>query len=92
MTEALPNTAPSVAEAASSRWTWRGVAAQYGIATVAIAVALIMRFALASVLAGEASYLFFFPAILIASAVGGWGPGIFATFLGLLLGLFFCRR
>ena len=89
MTEALPNTAPSVAEAALSRWTWRGVVEQYGIATVAIAVALIMRVALASVLAGEASYLFFFPAILIASAVGGWGPGIFATFLGLLLGLFF---
>ncbi len=39
-------------------------------------------------LAGEASYLFFFPAVLIASAFGGWGPGFFATFLGLLLGLF----
>jgi two-component system, LuxR family, sensor kinase FixL len=89
MIEALPNTAPSASEATLSRWTWRGVAGQYGIATVAIAVALIIRVALASVLAGEASYLFFFPAILIASAVGGWGPGIFATFLGLLLGLFF---
>ena len=89
MTEALPNAAPSVSEAALTRWTWRGVAAHYGIATGAIAIALGIRVALASVLAGEASYLFFFPAILIASAVGGWGPGIFATLLGLLLALFF---
>jgi two-component system, LuxR family, sensor kinase FixL len=44
--------------------------------------------ALASALEGTASYLFFIPAILISSAVGGWGPGAFATFLGLLLGLF----
>ena len=31
---------------------------------------------------GEASYLFFLPAILIASALGGWGPGLLATVLG----------
>jgi two-component system sensor kinase FixL len=29
------------------------------------------------------------PAILIASAMGGWGPGVFATVFGLLLSLFF---
>ena len=50
---------------------------------------MVVRVALASVLEGEASYLFFFPAVLIASAFGGWGPGVFATILGLLLGLFF---
>ena len=32
------------------------------------------------------------PAILIASAYGGWGPGVFATFLGLLLGVVLRRR
>jgi two-component system sensor kinase FixL len=74
---------------ALSRWTWRGIAERYGIAIIATAVALVIRVALASVLSGEASYLFFFPAILIASAFGGWGPGVFATLLGLLLGLFF---
>jgi len=67
----------------------RKVAEQYGIAVVAIAVAFALRLALAPVLAGEASYLFFFPAVLIASAVGGWGPGVLATALGLLLGVFF---
>jgi len=68
---------------------WRTVAAPYGIALLAIAVALAIRLALAPVLAGQASYLFFFPAILVASAVGGLGPGVFATMLGLLFGLFF---
>ncbi len=40
-------------------------------------------------LRGEASYLFFLPAILIASALSGWGPGLLATALGLAFGLFF---
>jgi two-component system sensor kinase FixL len=89
MTEALPPSRSYIAKAASSISTPRGAIEQYSIAIVAIAVALIIRVALASVLRGEASYLFFFPAILIASAFGGWGPGVFATLLGLLLGLFF---
>jgi two-component system sensor kinase FixL len=67
----------------------RSVAMHYGIAILAIALALTLRLALASILAGEASYLFFLPAILIASALGGLGPGLCATVLGLLLGLFF---
>ena len=40
-------------------------------------------------LPGQAAYLFFVPAILIGSAIGGWRPGVFATVLGLLIGLFF---
>jgi hypothetical protein len=35
------------------------------------------------------SYIFFVPAILVASALGGWGPGILATILGLLGGVYF---
>ena len=89
MTEAVPHARSYIAKAALSISAPRGVLEQYGIAIIAIAVALIARVALASVLTGEASYLFFFPAILIASAFGGWGPGVFATILGLLLGLFF---
>ena len=54
-----------------------------------MALALALRTALAPVLEGSASYLFYVPAILVASALGGWGPGVFATFLGLLAGLFF---
>ncbi len=88
MTEARPQPR-SLADKAVSHPSARKVAEQYGIAVVAIAVALAARIVLASVLIGEASYLFFFPAVLLASAFGGWGPGVFATCLGLLLGLFF---
>jgi two-component system, LuxR family, sensor kinase FixL len=77
----------------AARWalrlsTPRHVLEQYGIAVIAIAVALVIRLALSSALGGQASYLFFFPAILIASAFGGWGPGIVATVIGLVLALF----
>jgi len=67
----------------------RAVLERYGIALIGVALALALRTALASVLEGSASYLFYVPAILVASALGGWGPGVFATILGLLLGLFF---
>lgn len=36
----------------------------------------------------EIFFLFFVPAVLVAGAVGGFGPGCFATFLGLTLGLY----
>jgi len=67
----------------------RHVLRPYGIAILAIELGLALKLALASELHGEASYLFFLPAILIASALGGWGPGLVATALGLALGLYF---
>jgi two-component system, LuxR family, sensor kinase FixL len=70
-------------------WPWRGFVERYGIAVIGIALALGFRTALASVFEGAATYLFYVPAILVASALGGWRPGLFATILGLLLGLFF---
>ncbi len=69
--------------------TWSAALRPYGIALVAIAAALAIRLTLESFLAGNASYLFFLPAVLIASAVGGWGPGLFATILGLVCAVFF---
>lgn len=68
---------------------WRRVAWRYGLALLAILVALAARLALEPVLRGEASYLFFIPATLIASAIGGWGPGLLTTAIGLSLGTFF---
>jgi two-component system sensor kinase FixL len=68
----------------SRRLVW-----QYGIAVAAIIVAVGVKLLLASTLRGEASYLFFLPAILIASALGGWGPGLLATALGFALGFYF---
>jgi len=69
---------------------WRRIAWQYGVAIVAIAAGVAVKLAFDSVLHGEASYVLFVPAVLIASALGGWGPGLLATVLGAALGLFFC--
>jgi two-component system sensor kinase FixL len=69
----------------------QGAVQRYGIAVAAFALALGINFLLKSLLLlrGDAFYLFFLPAILIASAYTGWGPGLLATLLGLLFGLFF---
>jgi len=61
----------------------------YGVTIVALALALAARMMLSTRLIGETSYLFFVPAILIGSGLGGWKPGTFAAVAGLLLGLFF---
>ncbi len=63
----------------------------YAIAIAAVALGLAVRLVLTPILQGEASYLLFLPAILIASALGGWVPGIFATALSILVGLFLIR-
>jgi two-component system, LuxR family, sensor kinase FixL len=68
---------------------WRRIAWPYGIAILAIALGIAVKLAVASALAGQASYLLFMPAVLIGSALGGWGPGLLATALGLALGLYF---
>ena len=59
----------------------------YGIALLAVAVAWGVRGALAPVLHDHSPYLLFVPAVLVAAGLGGWGPGLAATFLGALLGL-----
>ena len=67
---------------------WSG-AMQYGLAPIAVAFALAARVALQPVLGDEAPYLFFVPAVLVAAGLGGLGPGLVATALGLVLGSFF---
>jgi two-component system sensor kinase FixL len=67
----------------------RSRAFHYGLAAVAIAIALGARFALNPVLQEEAPYLFFVPAVLVVASAGGLGPGLLATALGLVLGSFF---
>ena len=39
--------------------------------------------------AGDAPYLLFVPAVLVAAAIGGLGPGLLATALGVALGQLF---
>jgi two-component system sensor kinase FixL len=87
MAETLPRSqSPGAPQLASP--AWRGIARRYGIAVLAVAAGLAAELALADVLHGQGSYLFFVPAILIASAFGGWGSGLVATALGMVLGLF----
>ncbi len=67
----------------------RQAAFKYGLTALALVVAAALRLALQPILAGQATFLFYLPPILIGSAIGGFGPGIFATVAGLLAGLFF---
>ena len=68
---------------------WRLIRTPYGIAVLAVAIAGGVHLSLEKILSGQASYIFFVPAILVASALGGWGPGILATILGLFGGVYF---
>jgi two-component system, LuxR family, sensor kinase FixL len=60
----------------------------YGMTLLAVAVAWLARIALAPVLHDQSPYLLFVPAVLVAAGLGGWGPGLAATGLATLLGLF----
>src|SRR6185503_6650020 len=46
------------------------------------------RMALTPIVQGDSPYLFFIPAILVAAGLGGLGPGLLATGLSTVLGLF----
>ena len=59
----------------------------YGIAVASVAVIFGARLLLAPILLDQSAFLLFLPAVLVASAWGGVGPGMLATVLGLLLGL-----
>ena len=52
-----------------------------------VCIAALAQLALTSITTREAPYLFYVPAILLASTLGGFGPGLLATFLSLLFSL-----
>jgi two-component system sensor kinase FixL len=60
----------------------------YVLATVAVAVAFGIRFALHGFLDDRAIFILFMPAILAASIAGGIGPGILAIILSFPAGLY----
>src|SRR5581483_3391815 len=60
---------------------------RYGVALLAVAIALGTRILLTPLLGDQAAFLLLVPAVLVPSAIGGLGPGLFATILGLPLGL-----
>src|SRR5262249_14792214 len=77
-------------EGAQMPWrAWRLIRTPYGLSVLTTAIAAAIRLSLDTILPGQASYIFFVPAILVASALGGWGPGILAAILGLFSGVDF---
>jgi two-component system sensor kinase FixL len=89
MADTIDRSQSYASRAALPRAPWRRIAWRYGIAILGVVLGLAVKLSFAPALAGDASYMLFVPAILIASAVGGWGPGLLATALGLALGLYF---
>jgi len=71
----------------SSSWQ-TGILVRYGVAVVVVALAFALRELLAPILLERAVFLYFVPAILIAAAVGGVGPGLLATALSAALVFF----
>jgi two-component system, LuxR family, sensor kinase FixL len=61
---------------------------RYALAPLAVAVALLARLALTPILGDASPYLLFVPAVLVAAGVGGFGPGLLATGLSVVLGFF----
>ena len=59
----------------------------YAIAIACVTLAFGIRLLLAPILSDQSPFLLFLPAVLIASAFGGAGPGMLATALGIALGL-----
>jgi uncharacterized protein DUF4118 len=60
----------------------------YALAPVAVALAFLVRLALTPILGDASPYLLFVPALLIAAGLGGFGPGLLATGLSVVRGLF----
>jgi len=69
--------------------TGRRFAVEYGLTALAIGLGVALRLAIGSLLGSQAGYMFFVPAVLIGSALGGWMPGIFATVVSILVGVLF---
>ena len=61
--------------------TWLG----YALTVILILVVLAVRLAAAPAVGGASVYLFLIPAVLVISALGGFGPGVLATALSLAI-------
>jgi two-component system sensor kinase FixL len=70
---------------AERRTAWIG----YGLAIALIATVLIVRLIVPAGVGTAPVYLFLIPALLVISAVGGFGPGVLATCLTMAVELWF---
>jgi two-component system sensor kinase FixL len=65
----------------------RGRIWRYGVAPTLVAVALAIRSLIAPLVSGDAIFLYFLPPVAISAGLGGLGPGLLATTLGVLAAL-----
>ena len=63
-----------------------GSAEAYAFATLCVAVAALVRWAISLFFADVVPFATFFPAVLFAALVGGIGPGTFAAIVGGIIG------
>lgn len=62
---------------------------RYSVAVLAVAIALIVRLPVWSVLGKDAPFLTFFPAVLVSAVYGGFDAGLIATLLSGLIANYF---
>src|SRR5262245_34959689 len=90
MPEAATRPADSTALDVDARApAWRAEAMRYGIAPASVALAFAARALLDPVMGEQSPCLFFVPAVLASAWLGGLGPGLLATALGVMLALVF---
>lgn len=77
-----PRSAPGFAR------TWPQNATVYALSILLVAAGLFLRFVLAPTLGDAALYLFLMPPILFAGILGGWGPSLLATAMGVVVLLY----
>jgi two-component system, LuxR family, sensor kinase FixL len=87
--QALRSSDPVPDAAIESKGALRRAASDYALAIGVTLLCFAVRRMLDPIVTAQATYIFFMPAILVASAVGGFGPGLVATVLGVAGGLFF---
>ena len=66
----------------------QSAATHYWLAVGAVAMLFLLRIGLGPWLHGHGAFLLFIPAILLAAGAGGLGPGLVATALSLISGIF----
>jgi len=67
----------------------RQTAIKYGVALGLVALAFVLRAVFSTVWGDQVPYLFFFPAILVASGLYGFGPGVLVTLFSVGIVLLF---
>jgi two-component system, LuxR family, sensor kinase FixL len=63
----------------------RHVTARYSVALAFVTLASILHIVFALVLGQQAPYLFYIAAVFVSSILGGWGPGLLAAAVSVLL-------